>query len=199
MRRADGLAGGGAAVHNVASVGAVVDVVGLAVPGDGDVGIICIGDSGVIDAVFLAELDGIGLAVLYALAAGDAFLLIDLRGEVRADSVLCTEHFGNAQGKAGAAAAVAYRGRFLKAGGLVYLVDKAIVLSAAENLIGFLLADKAVRAGLAVGDGVIVEIHAHVLFKMAAAFAHKAARAAAGAGADGDSGGVLDERAYLIV
>ena len=40
MRRADGLAGGGAAVHNVASVGAVVDVVGLAVPGDGDVGVL---------------------------------------------------------------------------------------------------------------------------------------------------------------
>ena len=199
MRRADGLAGGGAAVHNVASVGAVVDVVGLAVPGDGDVGVIRVGDSGVIDAAFLAELDRVGLAVLDALAAGDALFLIDLRGEVRADRVLCAEHLSNAQGKAGAAAAVAYRGRLLKAGGLVYLMDKAVVLSAAEDLIGFLFADKAVRAGLAVGDGVIVEVHAHVLFKMAAAFAHKAARAAAGAGADGDSGGVLDERAYLIV
>ena len=82
MRRADGLAGGGAAVHNVASVGAVVDVVGLAIPGDGDVGVIRVGDSGVIDAVFLAELNCIGLAVLNALTAGDTLFFIDLRGEV---------------------------------------------------------------------------------------------------------------------
>ena len=78
-------------------------------------------------------------------------------------------------------------------------MDKAVVLGAAEYLVCLLLADKAVRAGLAVGDGIVVEVHAHVLFEMAAALTHKAARAAAGAGADGDSRGIFNERAYLVV
>ena len=55
-------------------------------------------------------------------------------------------------------------------------MDKAVVLGAAGTSYASLLADKAVRAGLAVGDGIVVEIHAHVLFEMAAALTHKAAR-----------------------
>ena len=78
-------------------------------------------------------------------------------------------------------------------------MHKAVILRAPEYLISLLLGDEAVRAGLGVVDCIVVEVHAHVILKMAAALAHKAARTAAGARADGDSRRVLDERAYLVV
>ena len=199
VRGAGRLAGRGAALHNVGAVRAVFDVVAGTVPGDCAVGVISIGDVRVRRAVFLTEAERVRLAVLNALPAGDALFLVDTRGIVGAYGVLGAEVLRDAQRKARAAAAVAYCGGVLKAGGLVYLVDKTVVLGALEYLICLLLGDEAMRAGLGIVDGVVVEVHAHVLFQMAAAFAHEAARAAAGAGTDGDRCGVFNEGGYLVV
>ena len=199
MGGTDCLAGGGAAFHHVAAVGAVIDVVALLIPGNGPVGVVGVGNGGVVDAALLAQPQGVGLTVLHALAAGHALLLIHPCHKVGADGVLGAEHLRNAQGKAGAAAAVADGGGVLKAGGLVDLVHQAVVLRPAENLIGLLLADQPVGPGVGIVDGILVEVHAHILFQMAAALAHKAAGPATGAGADGNGAGIFNQGSHLVI
>ena len=78
-------------------------------------------------------------------------------------------------------------------------MDKAVVLGALEDLIGLLLADEAVLTGFGEVYGVVVEVHAHVLLQMSAALAHEPARAAAGAGTDGDGPCLLYDGRQLIV
>ena len=55
------------------------------------------------------------------------------------------------------------------------------------------------RAGLGIVLGVVVEVHAHVLFQVAAALAHEPAGSPAGAGTDRDGPGVLNELVHLVV
>ena len=154
---------------------------------------------GVRGAVLLAKADGVRLAVFNALAAGNALLLIDAGNVVGADGVLGAEHLGDTQSIAGAAAAVADSGGLFKAGSLVNLMDKTVILGAAENLVCLLLGDETMCAGLAVVYGVIVEVHAHILFEVTAALSHQTAGAAAGAGTDGDGGRVLNEGGDLVI
>ena len=85
------------------------------------------------------------------------------------------EQLCDAQRIAGAAAAVAYGVYAVKAERLVDLVDKAVILGALEHLISLLLADQAVLAVLGEVDGIVVKVHAHILFKMAAALSDQAA------------------------
>ena len=100
MRGAGRLAGRGAALHNVGAVRAVFDVVAGAIPGNGAVGVISIGDVRVRRAVFLTKAERVRLAVLNALTAGDALFLVDARGIVGAYGVLGAEVLRDAQRKA---------------------------------------------------------------------------------------------------
>ena len=199
MCRADRLAGGGAALQDVASCGAVGDIVALCVPGDLTVGPVSVGDVGIDGTALLTELEGVGLAVLHALTAGDALVLVYAGNEVGANCAGGVEHLGDTQSVAGAAAAVADGGGFLKAGGLIYLMHKAVVLGTLEYLVSLFLADEAMLTVLREAYGVVVEVHAHIVLKVTAAFADESAAAAAGAGTDGDGGGVLDKGAELVV
>jgi len=78
-------------------------------------------------------------------------------------------------------------------------VDKAVVLGALEYLIRLGLVDEAVGAKGSEVSGVVVEVHAHVVLKMAAAFAHQSAGPAAGAGTHGDGGSLLDKSGKLVI
>ena len=78
-------------------------------------------------------------------------------------------------------------------------MHQAVVLRPAENLIGLLLADQPVGPGVGIVDGILIEIHAHILFQMAAALAHKAASPAAGAGADGNGAGIFNQGSHLVI
>ena len=88
MRRAGGLAGGRAAFHDVAAVGAVLHVVAASIPWDSPVGVVCVGYVRVSRAVLLPKAERVRLAVFNALAAGDALFLIHTRSKVGADSIL---------------------------------------------------------------------------------------------------------------
>ncbi len=147
----------------------------------------------------MTELQGVGLAVFNALAAGHAVVFVNNSLIVGAHTVRAAEHRGKTQGEAGAAAAVADGGSVLKAGSLIYLVDKAVILGTLEYLIRLLLGDKPMLAGLGEMNGVVIEVHAHIIFKMAAALAHDAAGTAAGTGADGDSLGVFNKGGQLVI
>ena len=199
MSRAGSFTGSSAAFHDIFSVGAVLNVVALLVPGNSLVGVIGIGNAGVVNAVFLTKLQCIGLAMLHALTAGHAVFLVDPGNIVGADGVLGAEQLGYTQGVAGAAAAVTYCGGILKAGSLVYLVDKTVFLGALEYLVHLFLGNGAVCTGLDEVNGIIVEIDAHIVLKMSAAFADKAAGTAAGAGAYGESERFLNKGAQLVV
>ena len=199
MRRALGLAGGGAAGHDVGAVRAVLGVVARAVERHAGVGIVGIGDVRVGRAALLTELERIGLAVFNALAAGDALFLVHAGDVVRADGARRAEQLRDAQREARAAAAVADGVRVLEAGGLVDLVHETVVLGALEDLIRLFLAHEAVIALLGEAAGVVVEVHAHILFEVAAALAHETAGTAAGARTDADGGRVLDEGAHLVI
>ena len=199
MRRTLRLARRGAGGHGVGTGGAVIDVVAFLIPGDLFVGCVGVGDVRIGETVLLAETNGVRLAVFHALAAGDAFILVHSGNEVGADAVRRTEQLGDAQRVARAAAAVADGGDVVKAEGLVHLVDKAVVLGAPEDLVRFFLGNEAVLAVLGEADGVVVEIEAHILFQMAAAFAHQTARSSAGAGADGDCPRLFDQRGDLVI
>ena len=89
---------------------------------------VSVGDLRIDGAALLTELESIGLAVFDALTAGDALVLVDLGKEVGLYRLCRAEHICDTQSVARAAAAVADSGGVLKAGCLVYLVDKAIVL-----------------------------------------------------------------------
>ena len=128
MGRASRLTGCGAAGHYIGAVGAVVDIVALGVPRNFFIGMVSVGDLRVDGAALLTELESIGLAVFDALTAGDALVLIDLGKEVGLYRLCRAEVVCDTQSVARAAAAVADSGGVLKAGCLVYLVDKAIVL-----------------------------------------------------------------------
>ena len=199
MRGTGRLAGRRALGHHIRAVCAEIRVVALAAPE----GVarrllrpLFIGRAG---TQLLAKLDGVKLTVFHALAAGHAFVLVHTGDVIGADGVRCPEVFGNAQRKAGTAAAVADRRRVVIARGDVKLVHQTVILGAPENLIGLLFGDEAVRAGLRIVFGVIVEVHAHVLFQMAAAFAHEPAGAAAGTRADRNGPGILNELVHLVV
>ena len=175
VRRALCLAGRRAGLHDVGAGCAVIDVVALLIPGHFLIRLICVGDMRIGGAQLLAELYGVGLAVFNALAAGDALVLINLGDEVRAYAVGRAEQLCDAQRIAGAAAAVTYGVYAVKAERLVDLVNKAVILGALEHLISLLLADQAVLAVLGEVDGIVVKVHAHILFKMAAALSDQAA------------------------
>ena len=199
IQRAHGLARRGAAGHDVRAVRAEVRVIGPAVVGHAAVGVIGIGNVRIGRAALLAELERVGLAAFDALAAGDALFLVHAGDVVRADGARRAEELLDAQREARAAAAVADGGRVLKARGLVDLVHETVILGTPEDLVCFFLRDEPVIALLGIADGVVVEVHAHVLFKMAAALAHEAAGPAARARADADGRRVLDERLELII
>ena len=199
MRRTLRLARRGAGGHGVGTVGAVIGVVAFLIPRDLSVGFVGVGDVRIGETALLAEADGICLAVFHALTAGDALVLIDTGDKVGADAVRRAEHLGDAQREARAAAAVADGGNVVKAGGLVHFVDEAVVLGALEDLVSLFLGNEAVLAVLGEADGVVVEIEAHILFKMTAALAHQAAGTAAGAGADGDRPRLIDQCGELVV
>ena len=55
------------------------------------------------------------------------------------------------------------------------------------------------RAEAGVIYGVVIEVHAHILFEVAAAFADQAAGTTAGARADGDGRCLLDKGAHLVI
>ena len=175
VRRALCLAGRRAGLHDVGAGCAVIDVVALLIPRHFLIRLICVGDMRIGGAQLLAELYGVGLAVFNALAAGDALVLINLGDEVRAYAVGRAEQLCDAQRIAGAAAAVTYGVYAVKAERLVDFVDKAVILGALEHLISLLLADQAVLAVLGEVDGIVVKVHAHILFKMAAALSDQAA------------------------
>ena len=199
VQRAHGLARRGAAGHDVRAVRAVLGVVARAVERHAGVGVVGVGDVRIGRAALLAELEGVGLAVFNALTAGDALFLVHAGDVVRADGARRAEQLLDAQREARAAAAVADGGRVLKAGGLVDLVHETVVLGAAEDLIRFFLRDEPVIALLGIADGVVVEVHAHVLFKVAAALAHETAGPAARARTDADGRRVFDERLELVI
>ena len=175
VRRALCLAGRRAGLHDVGAGCAVIDVVALLIPGHFLIRLICVGDMRIGGAQLLAELYGVGLAVFNALAAGDALVLINLGDEVRAYAVGRAEQLCDAQRIAGTAAAVAYGVYAVKAERLVDLVNKAVILGALEHLVSLLLADQAVLAVLGEVDGIVIKVHAHILFKMAAALSDQAA------------------------
>ena len=150
-------------------------------------------------AALLAELERVGLAVFNALTAGDALFLIHAGDVVRADGARRAEQLRDAQREARAAAAVADGGRVLKAGGLVDLVHETVVLGALEDLIRLFLGHEAVITLLGEAAGVVVEVHAHILFEVAAALAHETAGTAAGARTDADGRRVFDERLELVI
>ena len=156
MCRAGSLAGRCAAGHNIAASGAVADIVALGVPGNFLIGMISVGDLGINRAALLTELESVGLAVFDALAAGDALVLVDSCDEVGLYCLCRAEHICDTQSVAGAAAAVADSGGIFKAGGLVYLVDKAVVLCTLEYLVSLLLGDEAVSAETGVVECIVV-------------------------------------------
>ena len=78
-------------------------------------------------------------------------------------------------------------------------MHQAVVLGALEYLLGLLLADQAVAALLGEELGVVVYVHAHVFFQVAAALAHYAPRTAAGARTDGDGPGVVYYALDLVI
>ena len=147
----------------------------------------------------MPQLYRIELAVFHALAAGNTLVLIHLGNIIRADGVGRAEISGDAQREAGAAAAVADGGGVLIAGGDVQLMHKTVLFGTLEDLIGLFLGNKPVGTGLGIVDGVIVEVHAHVLFQMAAALAHESAGAAAGTWPHGDRPGVLHQLGHLVI
>ena len=199
VQRAHGLARRGAAGHDVRAVRAVLGVVARAVERHAGVGVVGVGDVRIGRAALLAELEGVGLAVFNALTAGDALFLVHAGDVVRADGARRAEQLPDAQCEARAAAAVADGGRVLKARRLVDLVHETVVLGTLEDLIRLFLAHEAVITLLGEAERVVVEVHAHVLFKVAAALAHEAAGPAARARADADGRRVVDERLELVI
>ena len=146
-----------------------------------------------------AQLERAHLAVFNALAAGHALRRVHPRDIVRAQHVRVVEVLAEPERKAGATAAVADSSGPVVALRLVYLVHEAVVLRPLEYLLRLFLADKAVAALLGEELGVVVDVHAHVLFQVAAAFAHQAAGAATGTGADGDGPGVVNDPLHLVI
>ena len=200
MRRALGLTWRGALVGDLAAVGAVVDVVLVLAPEAVHRGELRLGGLFlVLGAELGAQLEGAHLAVVHAEAAGHALVAVDLGDVVGPQHVRGVEVLAQAQREAGAAAAVADGGGAVIALGGVYLVDKAVVLGALEDLQRLFLADQPVAALLGEELGVVVYVHAHVVLEVAAALAHEAPRAAAGAGADGDGPGSLDDVLDLVI
>ena len=78
-------------------------------------------------------------------------------------------------------------------------MHQAVLLGPPENLICLLLADEPVLAVPGEADGIVVDIHAHIFFQVAAALAHQAAGTAAGARAHGDGGGPLNNGSHLVI
>ncbi len=77
MSGADCLAGSSSGFHNVGAVDTVINIVGVLVPGNCAVAVVCVGDVSVGGAVLLTETESVGLAVLNALAAGNTLFLVD--------------------------------------------------------------------------------------------------------------------------
>ena len=78
-------------------------------------------------------------------------------------------------------------------------MHQAVSLGTLQDLIGFLFGDQTVRPGLRIVDGIVVEVHAHVLFQMAAALAHEPPGAAAGTWPHRDRPGVFHQLCHLVV
>ena len=194
MCRARRLARCSPALHHIAAVCAVVVIVGFPIPWNGHVRIIWIRYCGIERRILLSESDRVCLAVFDAHAAGNAFVLVDPSGKVRADRVLGSEELGYAQSVTRAPAAVAYGSRILEARSLVDLVHQSVILRSLKDLIGFLFGDEAMGSDFREVHGIVVEIHAHVIFKVPAALAHKAAGTAAGTGSDRDGKSIFNER-----
>ena len=200
MRGAFHLTWRGAFLSDLAAVGAVINVVLVLAPEAVHGGELRLGGLLLVFRAQLGtELEGAHLAVIHAQAAGHALIALHLGDVVGPEHIRGVEVFAQAQGQAGTAAAVADGGGAVIALGGVYLVDKAVILGALEYLKRLLLADQPVAALLREELGVVVNIHAHIFLEVAAALAHKAPRAAAGAGAYGDGPGSLDYVLDLVI
>ena len=141
----------------------------------------------------------IELTVLHALTAGNAFLLIHFRDVIGSDRIRRMEIGRDTQRKAGAAAAVADCRTVVISRRHVQFMDKPVVFGALQDLIGLLLADQPVGPRLRVVDRVVVQVHAHVLFQVPAAFSHQSPCAPAGTWSDGDRPCVLDEFCHFVI
>ncbi len=58
-------------------------------------------------------------------------------------------------------------------------MDKTVVLGALKDLVSLFLGDESVCTGLSHVNGVVIEVHAHIVFNVAAALAHQTACTAA--------------------
>ena len=76
---------------------------------------------------------------------------------------------------------------------------QAVILGTLENFEGFFFADQAVRPGLGIVDGIVVDVHAHILFQVAAAFSHQPSGTAAGTGPHGNGPRVVNDFCHFVV
>ena len=78
-------------------------------------------------------------------------------------------------------------------------MHQTVLFGTLENLIGLFLGNQSMGASLGIVDGVIVEVHTHVLFQMPAALTHESAGAAAGTWPHGDCPGVLHQLCHFVI
>ena len=184
--RAGSLAGSGTGF--VAVLAVVSDIVGiplvLAPFETGGQLLLGILDFAVLGAELLAELDSAGRADLYALAAGDAVVLVDVGAIGGSGEVGGVEILAGSESKADAKVTVAETEDLVGAVDVRDLVDIAIVLGTLADLQNFLACDVAAFSGLNQIIGEIAKTDAAVVLNLAGALAKQTARVAAGAVAD---------------
>ena len=137
-------------------------------------------------AQLLAELGGAGRADLGALAAGDALLGIDMGAVSGGGHIGRVEQLARSQREAGAERAVADGKDLILAVDVRDLVDIAVVLGALEDLHRLFIGDAAALAGLKAVVGKLADGNAQLVLQLAAALALNAHGIAAGAIADAE-------------
>jgi len=188
VRRAGGLARGGAGGHDVLVVLAVVRVPrALRMQGLGELDVVRLLCQVLGRAELLAELERVAGAGLHALAAGDALGLVHLGNVVGADRVARAVHQAHAQAEAGAGAAVADGRALARLFDVDHVVHEAVFLGALDNFERLLACDLLGAAGADVVLGALAHLDAHVLIEVAAAVADARARCAAGARGHGEA------------
>ena len=188
VRRAGGLARGGAGGHDVLVVLAVVRVPrALRMQGLGELDVVRLLCQVLGRAELLAELERVAGAGLHALAAGDALGLVHLGNVVGADRVARAVHQAHAQAEAGAGAAVADGRALARLFDVDHVVHEAVFLGALDNFERLLACDLLGAAGADVVLGALAHLDAHILVEVAAAVADARARCAAGARGHGEA------------
>ena len=137
-------------------------------------------------AQLLAELSSAGRADLGALAAGDALLGVDMGAVSGGGHVRRVEQLARSQREAGAERAVADGKDLILAVDVRDLVDIAVVLGALDDLHRLFIGNVAALAGLAAVVGKLADGNAHLVLQLAAALALNAHGVAAGAVANAD-------------